>query len=192
MKKVWKIVGIVLGSAVLLALLFFLVIVCEAFFGFNDDYSAEDVGEYEAYLDFPLSAREFMPALSDCGEYQKAGLSRRERVQFIFGHHSVCLFLRYGEEEYARAKKQIEARYRFLEKTDTTFRDISGSICGYRVRMITTGDNYSDVKDGKFIGFNEDTNTILYAYYYDDDLDYIDDLDKTLKDYFFIPKDWRS
>lgn len=191
-KTIWKIVKIVLFSVFGLALVLFLIIVCEAYFGFNDDYSTDDLGEYEAYLDFPLSAREFMPELNDCGEYQKAGLSKRERVQFIFGHHSVCLFLRYCEDEYARQKDQIEENYSFYEKPDTVFRDISGSIGGYRVRMITTDDSYSDVKEGKFIGFNDDTNTILYAYYYDDDLDYIDNLDKTLKEYFFIPKDWRS
>lgn len=191
-KGIWKTVGIVLGKAALFGAAFFLIIVLKAFLGFNDNYSTYDLSEYESYLDYPLAAREFMPALDDCGEYLEAGISRRERVQFIFGHQSVCLFLQYSEEEYARQKEQIEKNYSFFEEPDGSFQDISGSIGGYRVRMVNTGDSYSDMKEGKFIGFNDKANVVLYMYYYDDDLDTIINMDKTLKRYFYIPISWRS
>ena len=45
-KPVWKIVKIVLFSVFGLALLLFLIIVCKAYFGFNDDYSTDDLDEY--------------------------------------------------------------------------------------------------------------------------------------------------
>ncbi len=190
-KKIWKTIGVVLGKAALFAAAFFLIIVLRLFLGFNDDYSTHDLSKYESYLDYPLAAREFMPALDNCGEYQEAGISRRERVQFIFGHHSVCLFLRYSEEEYARQKEQLEKRYTFYEESNGVFEDVSGSIGSYRVRMVNTGDSYSDLKEGKFIGFNDEMNAVLYMYYYDDDLDTIMNMDKTLRKYFFVPRSWR-
>ncbi len=191
-EKIWKIAKIVLLSVLGAALLLFLFFVGEAFFGVNDDHATDDMGEYEAYLEDPLGARSFMPAEEEWGVYEKAGLSRRERIQYIFGHYSVCLFLQYGEEEYDRQKQRIEEEYSFYEKPESCFHDVDGSIGGYRMRIVRTDSSYADLKGGQFIGLNDERHTVLYAYYYDDDVDYIENMDKTLKRYFFIPKAWKS
>ena len=192
MKRVWKIIGIVLGSAILLALLLFLIIVGMAVFGFNNDKSTDDPSEYEAYLDFVPSSREFIPTLNDCGAYEKAGLSKREHVQMFLEYQSVCLFLQYSDEEYARQKDRIEKAYCFITEPELGFHDVSGNFGGYEFRIVKTDDTYTSLKEGKIIAFNDERKTILYACYDHNELDYIDNLKKEMKRIFCIPKDWRS
>lgn len=188
-KMILKLVGIVLGCVVL----FFVFILCRAFFGFNDDSSTEDLSEYQAYLDCVLASRDSMPALDECGAYQKAELSKREHIQYIFDYSSVCLFLQYTEEEYDKQAEQIEKDYLFFREPTGGLHEVTASIGGYEIRVVDPGDpSVSPYKGCLLIGFNEDLHAIMYACYYDEERDYIDDLDKALKEYLYIPRDWKS
>ena len=188
-KMILKLVGIVLGCVVL----FFIIILCQAYFGFNDDSSTEDLSEYQAYLDCVLSSQDSMPALEECGAYQKAKLSKREHLQYIFDYYSVCLFLQYDEEEYERQVEQIEKDYRFFQEPTYDLHEVTASIGGYEVRVVEPGDPIMPpVKGCLLIGFNDELHAIMYAYYDDIERDYISDLDKALKEYLYIPRDWKS
>ena len=192
MKTVWKIVKIVLIIAFILGLLFLGFFFYVGAHGVNGDHSTADPGEYEAYLDFVPSSGEFMPSLQNCGAYEKAGLSQREHVQMFLDYQSVCLFLQYSDEEYARQKDRIEKAYCFYTEPEGAFLDVSGSFRGYEFRIVRTDDRYTDLKRGKIIAFNDERKTILYACYDHNELDRIDNLEKEMKKILFIPNDWRS
>ena len=193
-KKILKTLGLVLGCVVL----WFIISLCKIYFfityiGYNANDSTEDLSQYGAYLDCVLSSRDFMPAPEDCGPYQKEKLSKREHLQYIFDYYSVCLFLQYDEEEYERQVEQIEKDYRFFQEPTYDLHEVTASIGGYEVRVVEPGDPIMPpVKGCLLIGFNDELHAIMYAYYDDIERDYISDLDKALKEYLYIPRDWKS
>ncbi len=191
MKKALRIVGFVFASAILLGFLVLVFFAGQAFFGVNDDRSTDDLSRYGEYLAFVSSAEQYMPSPEDCGAFQRAELSRRDHIRYIFDFQSVCLFLQYGDGEYDRQKERIEREYRFIEEPDSSFRDVSASFKGYELRAVENdGDWGWPVKRALFIGFNEELHAVVYAYFDDVERDVIDDLADAVKEYFFFPKAW--
>ena len=191
-RKLWKIAKIVLIVILVLAALAVAFFFFMTFHGLNFDHSTDDLTKYDAYLDKVYNSREHMPTLASCGSYQKAGLSHRHQESF-YGFDSVCLFLEYSPEEYDAQKQRIEENYRFYSKPTETLQDVSGNVGGYWIRLADRDlSDYFLVKECLFIGLNDESNTIVYAYWYDDELDFIPDMDKILEEFFNFPGKWKS
>ncbi len=197
MKRVWKIVKIVLIVTLVLCVLFVGLYFFLLFHGLTRNQSTENLIEYESYLntdEYYDESREYMPALSDCGEYSGGTVSlRRHRSMFSF--NAYALFLDYDAEAYEAQKKAILGHQRFLTETTDVYRDVDAEWNGFSVRPVLLNedwDKYESVKTNLFIGFDDGAHRILYASYGDNELDFIDDLNETLDYYFFCPKELKK
>ncbi len=187
-KKAWKIVKIVLIVTLVLCVLFVGLYFVLFFRGLTKDQSTSDPGEYGKYLEACWHAEDYMPGIDDCGSFTEAVISYRQH-ESIFPHDGVMLLLRYDAAGFEEQRRSVEEKYRFYTEPNEYLRDTTASVNGYDIRMADM-DFPTDwcVHQCLFIGINEDAKCIMYAYYYDSELDYIDDLDEIVSEYFFFPK----
>ncbi len=192
MKTMWKIVKIVLITALVLAVLYVGLYFLFLFRGVTQDRSTDDLTEYERSLDAVYHAVDYMPSLDDCGSYTAAAVSFRQH-ESLFPHDGVMLLLRYDAAGFEEQRRSVEEKYRFYTEPNEYLRDTTASVNGYDIRMADM-DIPKDwcVHQCLFIGINEDAKCIMYAYYYDSELDYIDDLDEIVSEYFFFPTETQT
>lgn len=191
-KNIWKIVKIVLMTAIILFVLFVGLYLFLLFRGLTQDRSMDDLTEYGKSLDAVYQAADYMPGLDDCGSYTAAAVSFRQH-ESMFPHEGVMLLLRYDETGFKEQCRIIEDKYRFYDGENAYLQDIAASVNGYRFRVADLGfpANWC-VHQCLLIGLNSDTNSIVYAYYYDSEIDYIEDLDQNIREYFYFPKEWEG
>ena len=192
MKLVWKIVKIVLITALVLAVLYVGLYVLFLFRGVTQDRSTNDLTEYERSLDDVYHAVDYMPSLDDCGFYTAAAVSFRQH-ESMFPHDGVMLLLRYDAAGFEEQRRSVEEKYRFYTEPNEYLRDTAASVNGYDIRLadIDIPEDWC-VHQCLFIGINEDAKCIVYAYYYDSELDYIEDLDEIVSEYFFFPTETQT
>ena len=198
MKTVWKIVKIVLITALVLAVLLVGLYFFLLFHGLTRNQSTDDLTQYDSYLNidnkFDAGGKDNMPALTDCGEYSGGRVSvRRHRSMFSF--NAYALFLDYDADAYKRQKETILEQTEFLTETTESYRDVEADWNGFFVRPVLLnedGDPFDRVENNLFIGFDDEAHRILYASYNDHELDEIDELEKELDYYFYYPKELRK
>ena len=131
-----------------------------------------------------------MPALDEVGEYEKAEHFDYFSSCFIFFTCDAdTLMVHYDVEEYEKQKALLDSKYVF-QTEELSAHEYSvkpyATINGYDFRVIEASSNYGDElyypKKLVFIATNDSKNTISYTTFYDDDRDYIEDLEKFLKD----------
>ena len=191
-KNIWKIVKIVLIAALAAAVLFVGLVLFLLLRGLTQDRATNDLGEYGKNLDAVYQAADYMPSLDDCGTYTAAAVSFRQH-ESMFPHEGVTLLLRYDENGFEEQLRIIEDKYRFYDGENAYLQDIAASVNGYSFRVADLGfpANWC-VHQCLLIGLNSDTNSIVYAYYYDSEVDYIEDLDQNIREYFYFPKEWEG
>lgn len=179
-KKVLKICGILFLAVVLLYAVGFAYVL----FGTNTK-STEDISYYQALsgetdgLDMmPVFSEEFdmpcpydLPALSELGPYLDYRFNYTAKRESVFQSHAYILILSYDVEEYNARKEVLETQYTYLQEID---KGVSGqyNMSGFTIRAVEGGDYPNEML---FVAISDTRQEIGYIYYYDQDLDYIDD-----------------
>lgn len=147
---------------------------------------AEDMGKYEEYLAKVEYAADYMPQPNECGDYTSATVTYKKKLMLLFESYSVGLFLSYDNAEYNKQKELILADYNFLT-SDSAESDPDASVGGYSIRLADKEYPLQTYKMGLLVGINDSENKICYLFYYDLDLDVLDDLDSYVEEFFFFP-----
>ena len=120
-----------------------------------------------------------------------------EGVSFTKVHHRGlfahdCYLLRVeGDGNFEAARRDITARYTYLEESPVdvfgtvTIPTMEFAVGTYQFRVVTTEDPYDYPKFFGMIGVSEQEQTVLYLWYSDQDLDFIEDMAQ------FVTKEWQ-
>lgn len=179
-KKILKIGGILFLAVVLLSAVGFAYVL----FGSNTK-STEDISYYRALSGetdgsdmMPVFSEEFdmpcpydLPALRALEPYLDYRFNYTAKRESVFQSHAYILILSYDAEEYEARKRTLETQYSYLEEIDE---GISGlyNMSGFTIRAVEGGDYPNEML---FVAVSDTRQEIGYIYYYDQDLDYIDD-----------------
>ncbi len=123
-----------------------------------------------------------MPELSGLSNPEKTEYYHYEGFEFIFEWESKALVCKYSEPEYLLQKSSLDRKYVFIID-DRTNQERTTDIDGYSFRMLSTDEydmNYP--KDVTLIATNDETKEIVYLSFHDQDIDYIDSMDKFILD----------
>lgn len=126
-----------------------------------------------------------------------SALGQPENVEYyhffnVFGtfFDSDCdiLICGYAESEYPRQKEMLEVRHTFrLEPATAHGASVEPGITldGYEFRMLEYKDeNPGYPKRMVYVATNDAAGEIIYLYYTDDDIDWIESMEKHIQDYF--------
>lgn len=158
-----------------------------------------DFSNYNTYRQELNYASEFMPELSELGQFEELRFGYKETPQFIFLPKTMSLTVRYSAAEYAAVKEQMLASYEF---TDAPVIDTDGDVLlddsfthqGYVFHSVQTQEAmYRACKYFGLLGVNDEQHCIAWLYYDDVDRDLIatpeEDLDaemcKLIDDEFY-------
>ena len=144
--------------------------------------NAED---YKVYLDKVEYAKDYMPSIASCGNFLSV-VSTYKKTVIFFDVYTLGLFLSYDEEEYNKQKEHIIQNYTFSDESESKS-DSLAKVNGYIIKLVEEDYPLETYKMGFLIGTDDNNHRIGYMYYYDFDLDVLDDLDSYVESYFEIP-----
>lgn len=155
----------------------------------SNSNNSNDEKDYVFYVNEVNGGYLNMPKIDEVGNFNNLSINRKSTIIFIWNIETVSLVLNYTEENFKEEIKKIYLKYNFVDETKENLTDFSASVDGYDINIVETEEFFEEYycpKSFLMIGINENTNSILYMYYYDIDLDKIDNLDEFIKDYFII------
>ncbi len=130
-----------------------------------------------------------MPELDELGDYNEIIHYDYFSGAMIFFGDADTLTVHYSPEEYETQKAEIENKYVVYDYRNKIFFgkescDSTIEIDGYSFSVVSCNNQYGYElylpKKMMFIATNDEKKTISYTAYYDDDLDYIDNLEEFL------------
>ncbi len=152
--------------------------------GCSQQLKSSKIEDYNKYLAKVEYAKEYMPSVENCGEYSSV-LATYKLTTFLFDTYTVGLFLSYDQEEYQKQREEIALEYVFFTPDDETLQsDCDAAVEGYDIRLVKQEYIQPTYKMGLLIGFDDSKQKICYLYYYDFDLDVLDNLDGYVRQYF--------
>ena len=144
--------------------------------------------EYEKYLSKVEYAESYMPGLEQCGNYSSMNATYKHEYLLFFDVYTVGLFLSFDKSEYEIHKNDILSRYKFFTPDDESLKsDCDATIKNYNIQLVNDEYEYSTIKMGLLIGMDDTDCKICYLFYYDFDLDVMDNLDTYIEDFFYFP-----
>ena len=147
-----------------------------------------NIDKYPEYLGQVAYAEEYMPNIEQCGNYSSMLATYKKSGVIIFVTDTVGLFLSYNEDEYYEQKEEMLSSFEFFYPEDEELEsDCDAVVDGYNIHLVKQEYPLSTYKMGLLIGMNDQTQKICYLYYYDFDLDILDDLDLYVRTYFSMP-----
>jgi len=166
-------------------------------FRVNDIFSCSiidtDIENYAERVAEIKYASQFMPELSDLKGYTNISYSHRYTLMGItfflpmFSADGIALWVEYPRDIYDQKKEETLARYDFIEEEiydgdgDLVSPLKSFEYKGYQFQADVSEeyDNYPmHCKSFILVGYNDQTRTIAYCYFYDFDLDLIAEPDQ--------------
>lgn len=159
----------------------------------KSDYS-ENISDYEAFVNQVNYAKDHMPSLSEFNEIDHFSITRNTKQYLFWKVESVSLELRFTQKAYQENLKMIENKYHFLTEVKKGLNDYEAQIDGYYIRIVDIGNqghennSYHFPKCFMMIGVNVETNSVIYLFHNDPDLDEIKDLDKYIQQVYHIEK----
>lgn len=150
-----------------------------------------DITNYNTYRQELNYASEFMPELSELGQFEALRFGYKETPQFIFLPKTMSLTVKYSEAEFASVKDKMLARYEFI---DAPIIDTDGDVLlddsfthqGYvfhSVPMLKA--MHSACEYFGLLGVNDKQCCIAWLYYDDVERDFIaesgEDLDDAMR-----------
>ena len=171
------------------------LIVCISLSSCSRRYSSEKDEDYAKYLDEVANANLYMPDLEDLGDYKSISVSRRTCNDiFIDTTETISLIVQYGKDDFNLAIDQIETRYEFVNSALDNYEDYEAEVHDYYFRVDSnslcemvsypSGETVLVPKCSLIIGINESENKIAYLYYWDIEIQEMDDLDKFIEEKF--------
>ena len=147
-----------------------------------------DTDEYNQYVVKVRYAEDYMPSIEQCGNYSSILATYKKKTVVFFEIYTVGLFLSYEEEEYYKQKKSILANCDFFNAEDEELAsDHDAVIDGYNIQLVKQEYPLQTYKMGLLIGMDDSNKKICYLFYYDFDLDELDNLDSYVETYFNMP-----
>lgn len=165
-------------------LFIFMIVLILSFIGFSKS-NTTNINKYlNSGTKIDAHAKNFMPAIE--------GLPKYEDISYKYNHFSIILFetdtmtlvVNYDEETYEREKEKLTEKYKFLDQTVVSDFDKNKyyipeyefSINNYDFKVVDGNDNYKAKYPKSFgmIGISDEKKSIAYLYFYDYDLDYIE------------------
>lgn len=147
-----------------------------------------DVEKYHAYLSQVVYSQEYMPSIDQCGEYINVSATYKRLSMFLFETNTVGLFVTYDDTEYQKQIERISSQYSFYLVDDEALESDCDAVVGdYSIRLVKAEYDLPTYKTGLLIGTDDKNCRICYLYYYDFDLDVLDDLEEFINDSFRIP-----
>jgi hypothetical protein len=144
-------------------------------------------------------AKNFMPAIEDLPKHQDISYKYNHFSTILFVTDTITLVVDYDEETYKKEKERLTKKYKFLnEKVVLDPREgkycipeYEFSINSYDFKVVDGNDNYNAKYPKSFgmIGTSDEKKSIAYLYFYDYDLDYIENDNESpmadfVKEYF--------
>ena len=146
-----------------------------------------NTARYEKYLSKVEYSESHMPDLEQCGNYSSMNATYTYECFLFFDVYTVGLFLSYSESEYEAQKNNILSNYEFFKPDDENLKsDCNATVKNYNIQLVKAEYEYSTIKMGLLIGTDDSNCKICYLFYYDFDLDVMDDLDTYIENYFYL------
>lgn len=155
----------------------------------SEKFFSTDEDDYYEYLEKVAGAADFMPSLSAVGEYSSfTATYKHSRTALMYELDTVGLFLSYEDEEaFLDAVEDLSYEHLFYEKhPDEQKTDFEAEVNGYSIKMVKEEYELEVYKSAYLIGVNEKEQKICYLFYYDFDMDVLEDLDSYIDEHFYL------
>ena len=166
-------------------LLGFLLLTAIAFFGRFEWLRRYEGDELLKEYPYAESADLLMPSLDELDSAQSMEYCAYSARQLIFSWRADALFCRYEQTVYEAEKTQLNQRFHF-QKEKIGGCDSSVEADGYLFRLLDVETYSKDLwypKKLMLIGANDQTHEIVYLFFSDPDLDYIESAEELLLEF---------
>lgn len=165
-------------------------------FSCSKNYSSNKEEDYEKYLNEVIESQLYMPRLENLGVYESIYISRRTRNDDFFDStETISLIVQYDESNYDIAINNLENKYEYISKELENYKDFEANIKNfyfrvdlkslYKMTSYPSNDIVLYPKHSLIIGINKAENKIAYLFYWDIEINHMDDLDKFIEKNFF-------
>lgn len=118
-----------------------------------------------------------LPLLAELEPYRDIRFDYTAKRAFIFQSHAYVLIAEYDENTYAVQRAELEQKYTYCTEqsqgiSDGDMTEFAYTMDEFEIRAVEGG-HYP--KEMLFIGFSDTKQEVAIIYFYDQDLDYIDD-----------------
>ena len=155
--------------------------------------NSTDERDYTGYIAEVSYAEGNMPSLESLGEYESISASRKTTKHILWSDtDTVALTVKYDDETFSEAKERLYSEYSLLTSEREYLSDIEASVNGFDIRIVDKEEDlmekygYYYPKCFLMVGANDSTQSIVYLFHYDLDLDKIDDLDEFIATYYSL------
>lgn len=155
----------------------------------SNEYVTTDIVKYEADCATYCNASAFMPNLETLTDYTELHYSHKTMVysQFMgFVSDGLTLFVQYDASVYEAKKADLLQKTTFLDapiiRDDVYILPVTEFVYkNYLIKIVPDAryTNSFSCKSFGLIGFDDENKSIVYCYYYDNDLDYIATIDES-------------
>lgn len=136
---------------------------------------------YNHYLEKIPGSELFMPNLDELGDYDDIDVRYKNTWKIIFNAKSIALYVTYDDSEYEIRKTALFEQYTLLVEPvvrgdSYLMPEVVTVVNGYYIYVVDNTEGYEEYifpKKFGMIGFNDDTNELVYLFFYDIDLDLI-------------------
>lgn len=160
-------------------------------------YSSSFEEDYKKYIREVANAELYMPQLDELGNYKSFLAGRRtNNDMFIDTTETISLIVHYCEEDFDFVVSQLEYKYEFISSSLENYLDYEAEVNNYYFRVDSnslcemvsypSGEIVFYPKCSLIIGINRIENKIAYLYYWDIEIQEMDDLDKFIEDKFVL------
>ncbi|OPJ65821.1 hypothetical protein [Clostridium chromiireducens] len=130
-------------------------------------------------------AKDCMPAIDDLPKYRDISYKYNYVSTIMFETETITLNISYDEETYENEKKKLTEKYKFLNQKFVSNFDESKyyipeyefSMNSYNFKVVDQNGDYKAEYPKSFciIGTSDEKKSVAYLYFYDFDLDYIEE-----------------
>ncbi len=160
-------------------------------------YSSSNEEDYEKYISEVADAELYMPQLEELGNYKSFLVGRRTNNDiFIDTTETISLIVHYLEEDFEFVVNQLDNKYDFISSALENYLDYEAEVNNYYFRVdynslcemvsYPSGEIVLYPKCSLMIGVNRMENKIAYLYYWDIELQEMNDLDKFIEEKFVL------
>ena len=163
MKKFLKILGILISMLLISVIIYFGVLI---YYAYPKTKVNEDIKIYHELVE----TVEFLPEISELNNYDDVSF-KYSANEGVFSSYSYILKVSYSDEEFKTEKINIDEKYSF----DKRFSDVI-VVDTFNIKVLDI-EKYQLMypKYLAFLGVSDSTKEVVYIYYEDPDLDYIED-----------------
>ena len=160
-------------------------------------YSSSYEEDYKKYISEVADAELYMPQLVELGNYESFLTGRRTNNDIFFDTtETISLIVHYREENFDFAVNQLEYKYEFISSSLENYLDYEAEVNNFHFRVdcnslcemvsYPSGEIVFYPKCSLIIGINRIENKIAYLYYWDIEIQEMEDLDKFIENKFVL------